>query len=61
MRELPFRIRRILSFLLEHENDIEAPDIVAVTFNCKDRAIQADIVKKHRISDTGPLGRLTKE
>jgi hypothetical protein len=59
--QLPFRIRRIIGFLLENEDDVENTPAVQIVFNCKDHSIMADVVKKHTIRDTGPLGCLKDE
>jgi len=58
---LPFRIRRIIGFLLEHEDDVENSPSVQIVFNCKDLSIKADLMKTHSIKDTGPLDYLTEK
>jgi hypothetical protein len=55
-RELPVRVRRMMKWLLHHQEDIDQPESVQVTFSCKDRSVWAEVVKKDKIKDTGPLG-----
>lgn len=56
-RELPIRIRRMMNWLLKNMEDISQPESVQVTFSCKDKSIYAEVVKRDKVGDTGPLGR----